>query len=188
MQKQKETPFSSLEKLVLAFATYAHRNQVRKYTNEPYINHCIAVAQMVKLYGGTEEMVCAALLHDTVEDTEISVDNLMSFFSSLRIPEKSAMQIGQFVEWLTDQFTKDAYPELNRRQRKEQELLRLSKSSSAVQTIKYCDMINNASTIGNYSPEFAKVYLQENLDLLAVMDKGDPELRKIALDLAAQES
>jgi len=61
---------------VLNFAKDAHGDQLRKYTNDHYILHPIAVAEMVKDAGGDENMVNAALLHDVLEDTKITDDDL----------------------------------------------------------------------------------------------------------------
>lgn len=56
-----------------AFAAQAHAGQVRKYTGEPYIRHPEAVAKLVQASGGDTAMVAAAWLHDTVEDTAVTV-------------------------------------------------------------------------------------------------------------------
>ena len=50
------------------YAHDAHRNQVRKKTERPYISHLMGVASLVLQYGGDEEQAIAALLHDVVED------------------------------------------------------------------------------------------------------------------------
>ncbi|TYF68814.1 guanosine polyphosphate pyrophosphohydrolase, partial [Enterobacter hormaechei] len=54
------------------FAAGAHAGvgQKRKYTGEDYIHHPVAVAEIVRNHGGTDEMVAAAMLHDTIEDTQ----------------------------------------------------------------------------------------------------------------------
>lgn len=52
----------------LALAAEAHRGQVRKGTAIPYIAHPMAVAALVLEFGGSEEQVIAALLHDAIED------------------------------------------------------------------------------------------------------------------------
>ena len=59
----------------LTFAYNAHKliDQRRKYTDEPYIVHPIAVADIVEQYGGSENQIAAALLHDVVEDTPYSI-------------------------------------------------------------------------------------------------------------------
>ena len=53
---------------VLQMATEYHEGQVRKYTGEPYIIHHIAVANKVSQYTDDCEVICAALLHDVIED------------------------------------------------------------------------------------------------------------------------
>lgn len=56
-----------------------HEGQFRK-SGEPYIVHPLCVACLTAFYGGDEAMVCAALLHDVVEDTEINLDNVKKDF------------------------------------------------------------------------------------------------------------
>jgi (p)ppGpp synthase/HD superfamily hydrolase len=50
------------------YAHEAHRKQLRKQTDRPYISHLMGVASLVLQYGGDEEQAMAALLHDVVED------------------------------------------------------------------------------------------------------------------------
>lgn len=52
----------------LVFAEKAHREQVRKETDIPYVAHLLAVASIVLEHGGHEDQAIAALLHDAVED------------------------------------------------------------------------------------------------------------------------
>jgi (p)ppGpp synthase/HD superfamily hydrolase len=52
----------------LVFAEKAHREQVRKETDIPYVAHLLAVASIVLEHGGDEDQAIAALLHDAVED------------------------------------------------------------------------------------------------------------------------
>ena len=99
-----------MEKEALNFATAAHRGQIRKYTQEPYIEHPKRVAALVKTVAHTPEMLAAAYLHDVVEDTEVSIQDIKSRFGSL---------VAQLVEELTDQYEKANYPDLNRKARKE---------------------------------------------------------------------
>ena len=64
------------------FAAGAHAavGQTRKYTNERYVEHCKRVAAIVEEVGGTDVMQAAALLHDTVEDTGVTLDQIESLF------------------------------------------------------------------------------------------------------------
>jgi len=67
------------------FAAEKHRNQRRKDADaSPYINHPIALANVLHHEGGVEDVVtlCAALLHDTVEDTDTSPQELAEAFGS----------------------------------------------------------------------------------------------------------
>ncbi|MTJ93609.1 MAG: HD domain-containing protein, partial [Desulfovibrio sp.] len=65
-----------------AFAAEAHAavGQVRKYTGEPYVEHPRAVARLVADAGGDDAMVAAAWLHDVVEDTRVSLDEIRGQF------------------------------------------------------------------------------------------------------------
>lgn len=67
----------------LAFAAHKHRDQRRKDAEaSPYINHPIALADALVNEGGVTdtEVLCAALLHDTVEDTDTTPDELAAAF------------------------------------------------------------------------------------------------------------
>ena len=64
-------------------AACKHRNQKRKDEEKtPYINHPIAVAKIISEIGNIEdpEVLAAALLHDTIENTETTVDELIDNF------------------------------------------------------------------------------------------------------------
>jgi guanosine-3',5'-bis(diphosphate) 3'-pyrophosphohydrolase len=69
----------------LAFAADKHRHQRRKDAEaSPYINHPIALANVLVEEGGVEdiEVLCAALLHDTIEDTDTTHEELVNAFGS----------------------------------------------------------------------------------------------------------
>jgi (p)ppGpp synthase/HD superfamily hydrolase len=61
-------------------AAVAHRGQVRKGTDIPYISHVYAVGMMLAREGLPDEIVAAGILHDTVEDTPMSLDDIRSEF------------------------------------------------------------------------------------------------------------
>lgn len=54
----------------IAFATRAHEGQFRKGTTRPYIIHPLEVGNIVATMTDDEEVICAAILHDTIEDCE----------------------------------------------------------------------------------------------------------------------
>lgn len=82
----KKNPVSSSTTIVLKavlFAAEKHKNQRRKDAQaSPYINHPIALANVLADEGGIDEadVLCAALLHDTIEDTETSPEELKVLF------------------------------------------------------------------------------------------------------------
>ena len=73
------------------FAIGAHKEQLRK-SGIPYVIHPICVACIVAHYGGDEAMICSALLHDVVEDTHFSLDEVRLEFGD---------EVAQIVDALT---------------------------------------------------------------------------------------
>ena len=160
---------------VLKFATMAHGDQKRKYTNDPYIVHPIAVSEIVKTVAHTDEMVAAALLHDVVEDTPVTIDEIKTKFGS---------KVAELVGWLTD----ISRPEDgNRKTRKTLDREHSAEAPADAQTIKLADLIHNTKSIEKHDPHFWKVYKQEKIALLGVLTKGDPALRKIAQEQVGGE-
>lgn len=148
------------------FATAAHAavGQLRKYTFEPYIVHPREVAQIVESAGGTPEMIAAAWLHDTVEDTGVTIETIREEFGS---------EVAELVGWLTDV----SRPEQgNRAVRKAIDRAHTAAAPGAAQTVKLADLISNTRSIMAHDAEFARVYLAEKRALLEVMTKADPTL------------
>lgn len=145
------------------FATAAHAavGQVRKYTFEPYIVHPAEVAKIVSDAGGTEAMVCAAWLHDTVEDTGVTIEVIRAEFGT---------EVAELVGWLTDV----SRPEHgNRAHRKALDRAHSAMAPAEAQTVKLADLIANTRNIMEHDVAFAKTYLEEKRLLLDVMTKGD---------------
>ena len=152
------------------FATAAHAavGQTRKYTGEPYVVHPIEVSELVASVNGTEAMVAAALLHDVLEDTEVTVDLLEEQFGS---------KVADLVLWLTDiSRPKDG----NRSARKALDRQHSAAAPAAAQTIKVADLISNTRSIVAHDPGFAKVYLEEKRLLLDVLTRADSTLLAMA--------
>ena len=154
------------------YATAAHEavGQLRKYTNDPYIVHPAAVAAIVESVPHTPEMVAAAWLHDTIEDTNATLDEIRAEFGN---------EVAKLVWWLTDVSRKT---DGNRAVRKAIDRAHSAKAPPQAQTIKLADGIDNSATIEAHDPDFARVFRHEKRRLLAVMDKGDPALMRRALE------
>tara|TARA_B100000131_G_C17936323_1_gene540469 strand:- start:71 stop:580 length:510 start_codon:yes stop_codon:yes gene_type:complete len=159
-----EVLMESIVDRALAFATIAHGEQKRKYSGEPYIVHPIEVMEIVKTVPHDEAMLAAALLHDVVEDTEVTLAEVRQAF-------------GEDVASLVDDLTDVSKPEDgNRKTRKALDREHSAQSSPRAQTVKLADLISNSSDILENDPKFAKVYLAEKELLLKVLTQGDPTL------------
>jgi guanosine-3',5'-bis(diphosphate) 3'-pyrophosphohydrolase len=170
---------------VKALADRAHGQQVRKYTGERYIVHPVRVMEMVREFKDDTDVLAAALLHDVLEDTPVTVKEM----EEALLPVMDADQVNkviQIVVELTDIFVKADYPRLNRRSRKEKETRRLATVSCNAQSIKYADIIDNVTDIVKQDAAFAKVFVQEAKKMLVVMDAGNPQLRQRAVALVDQ--
>jgi GTP diphosphokinase / guanosine-3',5'-bis(diphosphate) 3'-diphosphatase len=66
----------------LEIATEIHCKDIRRSTGEPYVNHCLAVATILRQWGADEDLIVAGLLHDTVEDHPdlISLEQIKEMF------------------------------------------------------------------------------------------------------------
>jgi (p)ppGpp synthase/HD superfamily hydrolase len=157
---------ASLEDRAHAFAAKAHASidQRRKYTGEPYIVHPVAVAALVRSVPHTPEMVAAAYLHDVVEDTPVTIEEIEREFGS---------QVAELVGWLTDVSKPE---DGNRRVRKHKDLLHTAQAPAAAKTIKIADLIDNTLTIRDRDPAFWSVYRREKMALLEVLKEGDQTL------------
>lgn len=155
-------------------ATEAHKGQKRKYTNEPYISHPFSVAGLVSSVSRDEDMIVAALLHDTVEDTHIEISTIKGLFG---------VRVAEMVEDLTDV----SQPEDgNRKVRKAIDREHTARASVDSKTIKLADLIDNTKTIVAFDREFAKVYMNEKRKLLEVLTDGDKLLFDVANGLVEQ--
>lgn len=153
----------------MLFAVDRHGLQVRKYTGDPYWKHLAEVAAITQSAANvSEEMIVAAWLHDVVEDTETSLDEIRQLFG---------VEVARLVQGVTDV----SRPEDGKRAtRKAMDRDHLADGCERTQTIKLADLISNTASISSHDPSFAKVYLREKTELLDVLDKGDPDLHLLA--------
>jgi len=144
---------------IYAGAAHASVGQLRKYTFEPYITHPIAVSQIVQQYGGTDDQMTAALLHDVVEDTGITIEMIREEFSA---------SVADMVDSLTD----ISKPEDGSRAiRKGMDRDHMAEASIEAQFVKCADLIHNSASIIEHGGGFAAIYLGEKKLLLDAMTK-----------------
>ena len=149
-----------------AFAARAHSaiNHKRKYTGDDYIVHPREVAAIVATVPHTPEMLAAALLHDTVEDTGVGIETIRAEFGAV---------VAGLVADLTDVSTPGGG---NRAIRKGIDLAHTAGASPSAKTIKLADLLSNTASIVAHDPGFARVYLKEKAAMLEVMTDGDATL------------
>jgi len=145
----------SIVERAYAIAERAHEGQLRK-SGEPYITHPIAVAQILADLGIGPTTIAAALLHDTVEDTEYSLAMLQKDFGD---------EISLLVDGVTKldkvKFGDNAQAETVRKM-----VVSMSKDIRVL-VIKLADRLHNARTWGFVEVEKAKKKAQETLEIYA---------------------
>ena len=165
-----------LEK-VLELIKTLHGEQKRKYSGKPYWRHPLAVAKIVAKVDDSEITFAGALLHDTVEDVEgCTINTLREDLLKCDFSPFEVTLILKIVEELTDVYTHENFPDMNRKARKNAEVERLSKISKTSQSIKYADLMHNTKSITKHDKDFSVVYLQEKRRLLEKMRQGDLNL------------
>jgi hypothetical protein len=160
-----------------ALAERAHEGQTRGHGKEdvPYIEHPREIAERLKeIEGQDAEVVAAAYLHDAVEDTDLTVEE---------IAQATTPRVAELVEALTDTYTKENYPDLNRRQRKMKYREKLRKAPREAKMIKLLDRISNLNDMKGADPKFQRLYAKESELLLSEALEGtdeklEEELRK----------
>src|SRR5512133_1875591 len=160
-------------------AAEAHADQKRQ-SGEPYINHCVAVAAILSDMKMPPEVICAGLLHDTVEDTPLSIQNLQEQFGSVianlvnggtkldSLPRVSRSDhFGEEVE------TAPPTPDQVSKRKKQLATEAMRKTFLAmnddvrVVLIKLADRLHNMRTLGYTRPEKQRRIAQETLDIYA---------------------
>jgi len=158
----------------LGFAEAAHRGQTRKYTGVPYVTHPTNVAGSLRNWGCSKVMIAAGYLHDVLEDTPVTPEELSGFFGTT---------IADLVMEVTNPSKK--HPELARSLRKEMDRKHLSQVSKEAKIIKMADMLDNYSDMQHDKAEieFVDLYADEGLLLLAVLKEADENLAKWVSDV-----
>jgi len=147
------------------FGANAHFGHVRKYSGEDYFtSHCEVVATTVleycSDYDTLTEMVAAALLHDTIEDTNTTPDEIKNVFGDV---------IASYVIGLTHASSPG---DGNRAFRKRKDAEFLSRQSKEVQMIKLADIMSNSQDICSQDPQgFAPRYMKEMGYLIPLLSK-----------------
>ena len=149
----KKTVDVALILQALEFASIKHKDQRRKDAEaSPYINHPIALAKVLCVEGGitNTKLICAALLHDTIEDTETTAEELQAHF-------------GKAITKIVLEVTDDK--KLLKAQRKRLQIEHARHASKRAKLVKLADKISNLRDILKSPPaNWSKKRKQEYFD------------------------
>ena len=156
--RASEKPYD-LEKITQAYkvAEKAHEGQLRT-SGDPYITHPLAVASILLDYCMDTDTICAALLHDTVEDTDVTLDELRKKF-------------GEDVALMVDGVTKIGLVPLVSKEEQQAEnirkiLMAMSKDIRVI-IIKLADRLHNMRTLAARPPEKQRKTSLETMNFYA---------------------
>jgi GTP diphosphokinase / guanosine-3',5'-bis(diphosphate) 3'-diphosphatase len=157
-------------------AKMAHRHQLRS-SGESYVNHPLAVARIVAEIGLDDVSLAAALLHDAVEDTEITLTDVQTGFG----PEVAAIVDGVTKLERLQFDSKEAQQAATMRK-----MLVAMARDLRVLIIKLADRLHNMRTLAAMPDEKQRRIAQETLDIYAPLAHrlGMQELRQQLEDLA----
>lgn len=171
----------------MEFAIKSHEGQFRKYGPKvPYIRHPQVVAALVTLYNGvTDEEVGAAWVHDTVEDCGVSIVEIQRRFGKI---------VAGYVWGLTNEFSRQSYPGLNRATRHQMENDRIAKLDERTLRIKLVDRFANINDCLRYEDtplDFKSLMYNETKDMLDKVEHccmGNEILEDIYISLCSVHS
>jgi guanosine-3',5'-bis(diphosphate) 3'-pyrophosphohydrolase len=162
---EKTGPDFSAVQEAAAFASRAHRHQLRKDGRTPYVSHVVRVAFTVRHLFGCEDAVAltASLLHDTIEDTTTDYDDLS---------ERFGPAVAECVAALTKNM---ALPESQRETEYDD---RLARADWRARLIKLADVYDNFcdGANGDDGPDDKRVARCKRAIGLAARDRGRPEI------------
>lgn len=143
------------------FAGMAHEGQTRNYSGTPYIWHPIAVASHMSEYTNDSELLAAGILHDTLEDTDATYDELRDTFGA---------RVATIVYELTNRSNREDTPK--RADRRAQDAEQMANASEDAQFVRLFDIAHNLSDIASASPKFAILYMSEKRAMINGMTKA----------------
>lgn len=173
-------------------AHHYHAGITRKYPDKetgirpPYVTHTDGVREIVRLYGGTDIQQAAADLHDVLEDVlkdrsrgpTTLLEALVAEANDSPTVYADSNEVLILVQELTNVYTSERYPNLNKNERNLLEAARLKRISAEGKLVKMADIIYNAQDIVENDPGYAPLYLKALQHKLWEMYTGTNEQGK----------
>ncbi len=138
------------------FAAQKHGDQKRK-TGQPYITHPIAVAEILMQIGMDADTVSAGLLHDTIEDTDTTEEEISEIFGK---------EVGQMVQAVTKISRITDEKSIQEAETIKKMFFAMSKDLRVI-LIKLADKLHNMRTIQGLSPERKRAFANDCLEIFA---------------------
>lgn len=155
----------------LCFADEAHSGQMRDFSGEPYIEHPKRVAEIVSEAGMDDEHIIIALLHDTIEDTDVTSEQIHKQFGTT---------VGVGVDYLTEPAkARGDANSMPKEKRKAEFLRQLETAPKDIKAIKLCDILDNTRDMSLYYKKNtvrAEKFYFAKMDMLTRLIKSDPVL------------
>ena len=154
------------------FAITAHRGQTRS-SGEDYVNHTFAVAAIVHELGLDSDVVIAALLHDTVEDTNVTLSQIEKNFGSDVARLVDGVTKMEVIQEFGDRHDDDSSQPISKSDRQDIKAESLRKMMLAmvddvrVVLIKLCDRLHNMRTLDAVSEEKQKRVATETIEIFS---------------------
>ena len=122
----------------IVFAVQAHHNTERRGKGFPYIVHPMEAVEIVATITADQELLAAAALHDTIEDTDVTVEQIREAFGE---------RVANLVHAESDQFTEGVSEEDSWHDRKQAAIDRLAASSHDAKIVAMGDKLSNMRAI-----------------------------------------
>ena len=148
------------------FAIDAHQGQMRT-SGEDYVNHTFAVAAIVHELGLDSDVVIAALLHDTVEDTAVTLQELQAEFGADVANLVNGVTKMEVIEEFSDTETDRRKSKQEAKAESLRKMMLAMVDDVRVVLIKLCDRLHNMRTLGAVKPEKQKRVALETLEIFS---------------------
>ena len=158
----------------IIFAVKAHHNTERRGKGFPYIVHPMEAVEIVATITPDQELLAAAALHDTIEDTDVTVEQIRTLFGN---------RIAELVHAESDQFTEGVSEEDSWHDRKQAAIDRLTHASHDAKIVAMGDKLSNMRAIAR---DYA-VKGDELWNIFHVKDKASHEWHYRGLANALKE-
>jgi (p)ppGpp synthase/HD superfamily hydrolase len=159
---------SELEIAAAMFAFECHKGQVRKNEYEPYICHPDEVSSIVAQVCNDKEVLCAAWLHDVVEDCGVDLE---------LVGVKFGENVKAYVKFLTNPSQIDPeIAKLKREARKQKDRDHMVNAPEGAKTVKLADILSNINSLVYNDPSFARTWVKEKEMMMPLLEGGDANL------------